>query len=282
MTVEPEEKVGRCWECGYLLRGLPTPRCPECGRRFDPADETSMNMGGDVSASKKWIMRPPGWPLHLLTGVALLISLWACVMPSRDGAFVDLIADIFVTRYGLRRLPWGTMFRLENPIQRFLAGFCLWSLIAVIWMARRIARGITVKRLSKRRAAPFAYWRRWLVTPIIFGLTVLVCRTRLPTYAGFWLSKPWLDLAALQAKANPYSRTIGLFQPVTRTSMWSSPLLTRPDQLFISETGVSIDLGGGNYFIFRKDGTPVPQWNQKRYRRLSSNWFWLLPSDSNS
>ncbi len=25
----------RCRKCGYLLQGLPEPRCPECGTRFD-------------------------------------------------------------------------------------------------------------------------------------------------------------------------------------------------------------------------------------------------------
>ncbi len=28
----------RCFGCGYLLIGLPTNRCPECGREFDPAE----------------------------------------------------------------------------------------------------------------------------------------------------------------------------------------------------------------------------------------------------
>lgn len=28
----------RCLQCGYILEGLPEPRCPECGRRFDPCD----------------------------------------------------------------------------------------------------------------------------------------------------------------------------------------------------------------------------------------------------
>jgi hypothetical protein len=27
---------GKCIACGYSLRGLPEPRCPECGRPFDP------------------------------------------------------------------------------------------------------------------------------------------------------------------------------------------------------------------------------------------------------
>jgi hypothetical protein len=26
----------RCLDCGYILDGLPEPRCPECGRAFDP------------------------------------------------------------------------------------------------------------------------------------------------------------------------------------------------------------------------------------------------------
>lgn len=28
----------RCLGCGYILEGLPEPRCPECGRAFDPHD----------------------------------------------------------------------------------------------------------------------------------------------------------------------------------------------------------------------------------------------------
>ena len=30
-----------CIECGYPLDGLPEPRCPECGRAFDPDDPGS-------------------------------------------------------------------------------------------------------------------------------------------------------------------------------------------------------------------------------------------------
>jgi predicted amidophosphoribosyltransferase len=30
-----------CIECGYPLDGLPEPRCPECGRAFDPDDPES-------------------------------------------------------------------------------------------------------------------------------------------------------------------------------------------------------------------------------------------------
>lgn len=32
----PQVDLGHCRECGYNLAGLPEPRCPECGTKFDP------------------------------------------------------------------------------------------------------------------------------------------------------------------------------------------------------------------------------------------------------
>ena len=37
-TPVDEEPARYCRGCGYNLRGLTVPRCPECGRPFDPAD----------------------------------------------------------------------------------------------------------------------------------------------------------------------------------------------------------------------------------------------------
>ncbi len=60
-----------CSECGYRLDWLPQPRCPECGRAFDPDDPAT------------WATRPKsGWltvlgtaPIFLLSVVAL-VGLW--------------------------------------------------------------------------------------------------------------------------------------------------------------------------------------------------------------
>jgi hypothetical protein len=30
----PEDSETKCRKCGYILRGLPEPRCPECGERI--------------------------------------------------------------------------------------------------------------------------------------------------------------------------------------------------------------------------------------------------------
>src|SRR5881227_2425125 len=106
MDAPPQEQhLGTCWECGYSLRGLLTPRCPECGRPFDPADKTTMNMGTEVGWIKRWLMRPPGWPTHILTAAAVFMSLWACVVPTRSNAFVDTITNIF-QRDLAGEFPW--------------------------------------------------------------------------------------------------------------------------------------------------------------------------------
>lgn len=46
---EPQPKLpdtACCTQCGYLLRGLPENRCPECGRPFDPQDPWSYELPG--------------------------------------------------------------------------------------------------------------------------------------------------------------------------------------------------------------------------------------------
>ena len=48
------EDAGRCRRCGYLLRGLPENRCPECGTEFDPAMCKSQPMfGGEDKAETR-------------------------------------------------------------------------------------------------------------------------------------------------------------------------------------------------------------------------------------
>src|SRR6185295_8993543 len=91
MTVETEETTGLCWECGYPLRGLPTPRCPECGRAFDPADPATMNLGQHVGPWARRMMRPPGWPLYALVGLAVLLSLWAAAAPMPSGLIASML-----------------------------------------------------------------------------------------------------------------------------------------------------------------------------------------------
>jgi len=66
--------TARCLSCGYLLRGLPSPVCPECGRTFDPADTTTYDL------------RPPDWRRRrkikrIAFAVIGFIALWVAFGP---------------------------------------------------------------------------------------------------------------------------------------------------------------------------------------------------------
>jgi len=56
MTVEVPE-AACCLSCGYRLRGLPQPVCPECGRTFDPGDVRSYDSHPKRSRRRRWIKR---------------------------------------------------------------------------------------------------------------------------------------------------------------------------------------------------------------------------------
>jgi hypothetical protein len=204
LNIEQEQKVGACWECGYSLRGLETPRCPECGRGFDPVDATTMNMGIEVGPVRRFLMRPPGWPVYLLTAMAALWSLWAAATPTPPGMFVNTLGEFE---------EWHSYAaHLYLAKGRFLCGALLWTVVLSTWATRRMARGITVMRLSKHRPAAFAYWRRWLWPLVVFLFTVLICLTSLPVLGGFWLSRGALNAAVQNsAPANPDSQWIGIY-----------------------------------------------------------------------
>jgi hypothetical protein len=265
ITSEAVEPVGFCWECGYSLRGLASRRCPECGRPFDPADETTMNMGQEVGWVARWLMRPPGWPMYALLAGAVLVSLWACVVPTRRGAFSDVLSELLLMSPGLwwRRhvVRWGNY---NAPVGRFLLGAALWTLLIGAWIVRRVARGLMVRRVSRQKPAAFAYWRRWLVVPVVLGATVMVCMTRLPIYPGFWISRPWLERAVREAQARGRPappRTIGLYA----------------DCKVVDPAGgqATVDIWN-DVFLLRREGRqpPLPGY---RVTQLSTNWFMVEP-----
>src|SRR4051812_29627583 len=71
---------GHCWQCGYLLRGVESAVCPECGRGFDRADRSTMNFGRPMGRWARAMVTPVGWRTVLLAIVGavciLVTSRW--------------------------------------------------------------------------------------------------------------------------------------------------------------------------------------------------------------
>ncbi|MCH7573235.1 MAG: hypothetical protein IH891_10005 [Planctomycetes bacterium] len=71
MPVQVPEQA-RCLTCGYLLRELDEPVCPECARRFDPEDPKTYNTDPPGRLRRRLIM----WAIILLLIGGVGYALW--------------------------------------------------------------------------------------------------------------------------------------------------------------------------------------------------------------
>src|SRR3954451_3720423 len=71
-ATEPDPELSRrpprCLSCAYVLEHLETPRCPECGRWFNPIDPYSYTRKPGFVWWKYWL---PGALLSTLGGLLL-------------------------------------------------------------------------------------------------------------------------------------------------------------------------------------------------------------------
>lgn len=150
---------GLCLSCNYQLRALITPRCPECGREFDPNDPATMNMGRSLSAFDKFVLGPIRWPVISLTTAATIFVLW------------------------LARLPGG---RKTVP----LFAIALLAIIGLLWLIWPMIRVIVMKRTGWTRDQLTAGRKpRWAVGAVVLFAAIAVYQNW-PMQAAFWASRP--------------------------------------------------------------------------------------------
>ena len=89
----------RCQTCGYLLRGLPEPRCPECGRGTMPQARPAFGLLG--APSSRW--RLAKWTAQLAIPFALL-----CAPPAVPTVLLQLPTFL------QERLPTATQATLKR------------------------------------------------------------------------------------------------------------------------------------------------------------------------
>jgi hypothetical protein len=111
-----------CLGCNYPLRGLREPRCPECGRAFDPDDPWTMNIGRPMPPVVRRLIAPPGRRSWIVFFVAIGAILWGSAWLA-GGQFV-LIVGIFllalnVVYRGVRlAISSALAMRYRQPIPR--------------------------------------------------------------------------------------------------------------------------------------------------------------------
>jgi len=265
--------AGLCWECGYPLQGLPTPRCPECGREFDPADPATMNMGRHVGGFARRLLGPPGWPIYTLTGFAALVSIWAAASPTPSGQIAVWLGYVW-NRATLTAWPHilDEFTRIEV---RYAYAVLAWFAVALVWLTRRVARGLTVRRIAPgQRAAPFAYWRRWLIPHVLLALTILFCLTPGPIYLGFWASYASMEATRQRTPDVRWQPPRGMLRGEKR---WIGAYPLDGRNAVFGRSGVfyigTSDLGG---FVY----SPVPEsYRGDDLRYMGGGWYSVYRAD---
>ena len=114
----------RCLGCGYILDGLPEPRCPECGRGFDPDDASTYARPLEVCSGRTCVTTALAVMgvvvLLLVAGVTLIDRPVARAILEVLGAFVlvaCLFADGLVVTESIRVLRFEPDEAARRPYQ---------------------------------------------------------------------------------------------------------------------------------------------------------------------
>jgi hypothetical protein len=162
----------RCIDCDFDLERISEPRCPECGRGFDPQDGGTFIGPGHTRFSRR-LAQAPGWPMFVLASLVALLILASGFVPS--AAFGAQISAV-------------------------LAGF----LLAVIYIGR-VYMGLigqfTLPR-CRPRAVPIAL-HRWMVAPATVVLAVLLVASGVTRKAAFVLDRGVLEPIAQGVPMQP-------------------------------------------------------------------------------
>ncbi|HEY8665717.1 MAG TPA: hypothetical protein VIL86_03585 [Tepidisphaeraceae bacterium] len=114
--IAPDTKIdyrprGKCANCGYLLRGLTSSRCPECGQDFDPYNPATMK--GILPRTHTWF-----WPSRLrekdLISLAGFSFLFIFASESGISRGIDEYMNLGLIGWTLTLLWILARFRLPN------------------------------------------------------------------------------------------------------------------------------------------------------------------------
>jgi hypothetical protein len=199
----------RCLGCGYLLRGLTTPRCPECGRAFNPGDRSSMAIGSPMGKFATAIYQPTGRLVRTATLWSAIATIWgSALLPGAD--YLAFIASICVE------------------------SLCCYQLIRFV--LREIVRLVHRKTRANSPQSRSPVWRRAIVALALVNLII-----DWPLVLSLWIHKPLLRAFC----HNAYAQRPALDPP--SCPRFVGALLV--DRLRVTTTGVILHVAGSDQYL---------------------------------
>ena len=147
-TSDPQAEANFfCLGCHYNLRGLKDPRCPECGRPFDPDNPETYYLGRKGrpmgAIAQRWCRRP-GLTVPIVSGVLSASTLWVGTWPL--GINEEVLTILAVV--------WGGL---------------------LIWWFLRCWPFIVVAEMYRAPGWIYTGRKCWLTPPRLLAACVLLC-----------------------------------------------------------------------------------------------------------
>lgn len=184
-----------CLGCGYLLRGLPEPVCPECGRAFDIEDPSTYRIQQSDLKWRYWAAPPPNW--HLILAIFYMI--------------------LILNHVSIGGTPVGPfrLFVLFTMLLYVLSPFVIFGLF-VDYCLRVIATyGDRCRSQLDIRPPPKDRRFHWFVTPLCIIIGASACITPWPLHLRFKYSRAEFESVASEYIAGRHANTgpqlIGLY-----------------------------------------------------------------------
>jgi hypothetical protein len=216
---ETSQRIGLCVDCNYPLQGLAKPRCPECGRRFNPNDPLTMNLGRAIGPRARWLLQPIGRP----TVIAALLALLALLVVTRLPLGAPSLA---AARYWLQPRLWRTRESLVTwrdwtyaiglvlgiaAMAALVVRTSLRTVVLILWRQDRRRAGIRRVRMGAAVGAILCAWAAVLTGwPVQVGQHWIICQIAQPPVTPTGIPRrlacpvplrPEQELAALRAAA---------------------------------------------------------------------------------
>jgi hypothetical protein len=156
----PEPISTLCLDCGYVLDHLAEPRCPECGRPFDPRDPSTFTTPAEYFKWRRWAQPPPMWIVGITGCLGAMFVLQASTLTTAEACF-SVCATVIVSiallgDYALR--------------------------VVAVCSARKNPMGSP----PANERPPW----RWIVMPAVLALVLSAFITRWPMHVRFEMSRP--------------------------------------------------------------------------------------------
>ena len=216
-AIPPSEEIF-CIACGYPLRRIPSRRCPECGRPFDPNDARTVSVGRPLRRWQRALLRPVGW-------IPISIAAWATICLIYLGGrphFAPEPWSVFVQELYPSLHPflfWPGINTLGLPL-------LLWCAFLTLWVVGAAARFLVPKQARRCNKVGPDPWRRRLLI-VMLALLSYLC-----------ISFGWQDRVGPKWMDDEYSLTFSL---VFRTHPTPPPLHLSQEQAMIILPNLMID-----------------------------------------